>query len=550
MPKGYEKGKTKYVVVTGSVISGLGKGIFASALGLLLENHGLSVSPIKFDGYLNVDAGTLNPFRHGEVFVLNDGTECDMDLGTYERFLHKDLTKSNYMTAGKLFKSLLERERKGGFLGRDVQIIPHVTGEIKRFIRKLSMEAKADVVLIEIGGTVGDLENGYFIEAMRELAYEEGDENVCFVNLTYILNPKTLGEQKSKAAQLGIRALMGMGIMPDIIACRAGEPVGEKIREKISIFSNVPIERVISLHDVPTIYMVPVLLNKEGIGDAVIKRLGLKDRVDPQAAKEKFVKWEEFVSKIMNGGKTVTIGMAGKYTGLADSYASILKALEHAGAHCGAKVKVKWIETSDIEKGAISVDEVLKGIDGLIVAPGFGARGVEGKIECVRYVRENKIPFLGICYGLQMAVIEHARNVLGLEGANSTEVEPECKHPVIDVMPEQKKIHGLGGNMRLGIYPATLKEGTKVFELYGKKDVTERHRHRWEVNPKYIEKIEMGGLVFSGQSPDRRLMEFIERTDHPYFVATQAHPEFKSRPLKPAPLFMGLIKAAVERKKG
>ncbi len=545
MPSGYKAGKTKYIIITGSVMSGLGKGIFSASLGKLLEDQGLVCSPIKFDGYLNVDAGTLNPYRHGEVFVLDDGLECDMDLGTYERFLDKNLTKDNYLTGGKIFTTILERERKGKYLGRDVQFIPHVTGEIKRFLRLLAMNSNADIVLIEVGGTVGDIENQYFIEAMRQLAYEEGKGNACFVNVTYVLEPRFLGEQKSKAAQLGIRRLMELGIQPDVIACRATNPVSEKVREKISIYSNVPIENVVSVHDMESIYLIPEHLHNAGLDKSILSLLNLKPKKKRDARE-----WNAMLENIKKPKREITIGITGKYTGLRDSYASIIKALEHAGAKTSSKVRIRWIETTEIENGKVAVADALKDLDGIIVPGGFGKRGAEGKIECIRYARENNLPYLGLCFGFQMAIIEFARNVCGLEDANSTELEPQCKHPVIDLLPEQKKIEGLGGNMRLGGRDVLVKEGTLAWQLYGKKTrIRERFRHRYECNPEYIETFEKNGIVFSGKAPKYPIMQILELPTHRFFLGTQYHPEFTSRPLKPNPCYLGFVEACLEGKK-
>jgi CTP synthase len=454
IPENYGAGKTKYIVITGSVMSGVGKGIFTSSLGNALGWHGLKVSPIKFDGYLNYDAGTLNPFRHGEVFVLDDGTECDLDLGSYERYLDKDLSKDNYMTAGKLFKTIIDKERAGLFLGRDVQFIPHVTGEIKKFVRTLAVLSDADIVMVEVGGTAGDLENSYFIEAMRELAYEEGKNNVCFVNVTYIMQPSSLGEQKSKAAQLGIRTIMSLGIQPDLVVCRSDNPLAKSIKEKISVVANVPVGRVISSVNVDTIYDIPLYLHENNVDKAVLEILGIEPKKSPDEMQKK---WEELTKGMKEQKKKVTIGITGKYTNVHDSYLSILKALEHCSSALKTKVSIKWIETTEIEEGKISAKDALKGVDGIIVPGGFGKRGAEGKIEFVKYVRENNIPYLGICFGFQMAVIEFARNVCSIEDANSTELEPECKNPVISILPEQKKIEGLGGNMRLGGHDVEVK---------------------------------------------------------------------------------------------
>ncbi len=543
IPKGYEVGRTKYVIVYGTVMSGLGKGIFASSLAKLLQLKGLKVSIMKFDGYLNADAGTLNPFRHGEVFVLDDGTESDMDLGTYERFLGIALNQNNYLTGGKLFTRILDRERKGNYLGRDVQFVPHVTGEIKSFVRSLAMSSGADVVFVEVGGTVGDIENNYFIEAMRELQYEEGRENVCNVALTYVLEPGFLGEQKSKAAQLGLKLLMGQGIQPDIIACRCNHPVIEKVREKISLSSNVPVEGVISIHDMESIYLIPFLLEKSRLDEQTVDLLGLRSRVkNDYDAREA---WEEYVQKLQNLSQEVTIGVTGKYTSLRDSYASIIKALEHAGTSLGVNVRISWIDTTELDEK--STAEKLKEVQGILVPGAFGSRGAEGKINCVKYARENKIPYLGLCYGFQMAVIEFARNICGLEKANTTEVNPQTLHPVIDLLPEQQRIAELGGNMRLGGHDVEVKPGTRAASLYGSTSVRERFRHRWECNPSYIAALESKGLIFSGKAPGREIMQILElpKEMHPFFIGTQFHPEYVSKPLRPHPLYLGFVKAVV-----
>ncbi|MFQ5647936.1 MAG: CTP synthase [Candidatus Aenigmatarchaeota archaeon] len=543
VPPGYKPGKTKYIVITGSVISGVGKGTFSSALGNLMKlSHGLRVAPVKFDGYLNYDAGTLNPYRHGEVFVLEDGTECDLDLGTYERMLNKSLTASNYLTAGKIFKTIIDKERAGKYLGRDVQFIPHVTGEIKFFLRSLALESKADIVLVEVGGTVGDIENSYFIEAMRELAYEEGKDNTCFVNVVYILEPGSLGEQKSKAAQLGTKSLMSLGIQPNIIMCRAEKPVKQNIREKISVYSNVPLSRVIDMSDVENIHMVPLSLKEAGVDQEVCSILGIKAR----GPSPDFKNWQALADKIGAAKKEIVIGMTGKYTGVHDSYMSILKALEHTASYFGAKARIKWIETSNIKNGK-DAERALAVVDGMIVPGGFGARGTEGKMLCVRHARESGLPFLGLCLGLQMAVIEFARNVCGMEGANSTELDPDTKHPVIDILPEQKKIRGLGGTMRLGGQKVIIKPGTLAHKLYKSDSVVERFRHRFEVNPDFVKSLEKKGIVFSGTTPNKRIMQIMELPEHPFFIASQFHPEFTSRPLRPNPLFRGFVQACVKK---
>ncbi|MHC4654992.1 MAG: CTP synthase [Planctomycetota bacterium] len=546
IPPGYKKGKTRYCFVMGTVMSGLGKGIFSSCLALLCQDKGLKVAPIKLEGYLNIDSGTLNPFRHGEVFVLDDGMECDMDLGTYERMLDMDLTRANFATSGQIFSSILHKERHGDYLGRDVQMIPHVTGEVKLKLRRLAAETNADIVFVEIGGTVGDLENAYFIEATRELAYEEGPNSSCFVALTYILEPPTLGEQKSKAAQLGIKQLMQCGIQPDIIACRASNPVSEKAREKISVYSNVPIERVVSLPDSTSIYKIPAMLRESSLDFEVLRLLKIEDRINLRHERKAWARWCDFTDKIGSANRQVTIGITGKYTTVRDSYASIINALEHAGIALASDVKIKWIETTTINDE--NVAENLNDVDGIIVPGGFGTRGAEGKIACVKYARENNLPYLGLCFGFQMAVIEFARNVCSLPKANSTEIEPDCSEPVIDILPEQKKIEGLGGNMRLGGREIELKPQTLAWKLFGKADsVRMRFRHRYEVDPRYIEVLEKAGLVFSGKAPNQPIMQILEIPSHPFFMGTQAHPCLTSRPLKPQPMFLGLVAAATQK---
>ena len=546
MPPNYRKGKTRYVFVMGTVMSGLGKGIFSSCLAKLLQDKGLKVAPIKLEGYLNIDSGTLNPFRHGEVFVLDDGMETDMDLGTYERILDQDLSRANFATSGQIFSSVLHKERHGDYLGRDVQMIPHVTGEVKLRLRQLAAESKADVVFVEIGGTVGDLENAYFIEAMRELAYEEGPGSSCCVALTYIMEPPALGEQKSKAAQLGIKQVMQLGIQPDIIVCRATNPVNEKARQKISVYSNVPLERVISLHDSASIYMIPAMLRDNGLDFEVLRLLKIEDRINLRHERKAWARWCDFTDKIGAAKYETTIGITGKYTSVRDSYASIIHALEHAGIALGCDVKIKWIETTSITDE--NAQRHLAEVDGIIVPGGFGTRGTEGKIACVKYARENDLPYLGLCFGFQMAVIEFARNVCGLKDANSTELDAKTPEPVIDTLPEQKKIEGLGGNMRLGGRDIKITPQTLAWDLFGQKDtVRMRFRHRYEVDPRYIEALETGGLVFSGRAPDQPIMQILELPSHPFFMGTQAHPCLTSRPLRPQPMFVGLVAAAMQR---
>jgi CTP synthase len=546
IPAGYKKGQTRYCFVLGTVMSGLGKGIFSSCLAKLMQDKGLKVAPIKLEGYLNVDSGTLNPFRHGEVFVLDDGMECDMDLGTYERMLDQDLTAANFATSGQIFSSILNKERHGDYLGRDVQMIPHVTGEVKLKLRQLAAETDADIVFVEIGGTVGDLENAYFIEAMRELAYEEGPDSCCFVALTYILEPKTLGEQKSKAAQLGIKQLMQLGIQPDIIACRAASPVTDKVRQKISVYSNVPFERVISLPDSASIYMIPAILRDKGLDFQVARLLRIEDRINLRHERKAWAQWCDFTDKIDAAKKQITVGITGKYTSVRDSYASIINAIEHAGIALGCDAKIKWIETTAITDA--NVAGRLADVDGIIVPGGFGTRGAEGKIACAKCARENNLPYLGLCFGFQMAVIEFTRNVCGLSNANSTEIDSDCPEPVIDILPQQKEIEGLGGNMRLGGRDIELKRDTLAWQLFGKADsVRMRFRHRYEVDPRYIDTLEKAGLVFSGKAPNQPIMQILEMPSHPFFLATQAHPCLTSRPLRPQPMFVGLVAAAMQR---
>ena len=547
VPAGYKKGKTRYCFVLGTVMSGLGKGIFSSCLAKLMQDKGLKVAPVKLEGYLNIDSGTLNPFRHGEVFVLDDGMETDMDLGTYERMLDMDLSRANFATSGQVFSSVLHKERHGDYLGRDVQMIPHVTGEVKLKLRRLAVETNADIVFIEIGGTVGDLENAYFIEAMRELAYEEGPDSCCFVALTYILEPKTLGEQKSKAAQLGIKQLMQLGIQPDIIACRASNPVTEKVRQKISVYSNVPLKRVVSLPDSTSIYKIPAMLRDGGLDFEVLRLLKIEDRINLRHERKAWLRWCDFTDKIDAAKYEITIGITGKYTSVRDSYASIINALEHAGIVLGCKTRVEWIETTTVTDDTVA--ENLNGVDGIIVPGGFGTSGAEGKIACIKYARDNLLPYLGLCFGFQMAVIEFARNVCGLKDANSTEIDPDCPEPLIDVLPEQKKIEGLGGNMRLGGRDIELKPETLAWRLFGKPDMVRmRFRHRYEVDPRYIEVLESHGLVFSGKAPNQPIMQILELPAHPFFMGTQAHPCLTSRPLKPQPMFVGMVAAAMKKR--
>ncbi|HKQ47176.1 MAG TPA: CTP synthase [Phycisphaerae bacterium] len=551
MPAGYKPGKTKYVGVFGTVMSGLGKGIFASSLAKVLKDKGLTVAPIKLEGYLNLDSGTLNPFRHGEVFVLDDGMECDMDLGTYERMLDQNMSRLNFTTSGQIFSAVLEKERRGGYLGRDVQMIPHVTGEVKSKLRQLAVASDADLIFIEIGGTVGDVENAYFIEALRQLAFEEGPASTCWVALTYVLEPAALGEQKSKAAQLGIKQLLQSGIQPHIVACRARQPITSKVREKIAMYSSVPQERVFSMHDQDSIYVIPEMVREAGLDQAVVDILGLGGRVHPEMETRAREVWVEYLGRMRGASDTITIGIAGKYTSVRDSYASVIKSLEHSGTRCGVKVDIDWVDV--VEVSDANAAQRLANLDGIIVPAGFGVRGSEGKIACVKHARTSGLPYLGLCLGFQMAVIEYARNVLGLAAANSTEFDSESPEPVISILPEQKQIEGLGGNMRLGGQDVVLKPGSLAARLYNNApEVRLRFRHRYEVDPRYIERLEAAGLVFSGKAPDFPIMQVLELRPevHPYFIGTQAHPELTSRPLRPDPFFLGLVRAAIARHSG
>jgi CTP synthase len=554
-PPGYQRGRHKYVAVFGTVMSGLGKGIFSSSLAKLLKDKGLSIAPIKMEGYLNIDSGTLNPYRHGEVFVLEDGTECDMDLGTYERMLDQNLARQNFVTSGQIYTEILERERKGAYLGRDVQMIPHVTGEVKYRLRKLAMTGgpngkQADVVFVEVGGTVGDYENSFYIEALRELAFEEGPESTCFVALTYILEPVILGEQKSKAAQLGIKRLMEAGIQPHIVACRARNPAQESVKQKIAMFSNVPMKRVFSMHDRESIYLIPDEMWEQGLDREVLSILNLHERVNQVSEARGRQQWDSFVGKLRAPRKhSITLGITGKYASLRDAYASVEKAIEHAGTHLSADISVKWIDSTDVTRQNVA-HALGNDVHGIIVPGGFGERGVEGKIACVEHARTRLIPYLGLCLGFQIAVLEFARHVLKLEGVNSTEFDAAAKNPVISELPEQKRIEGLGGTMRLGAQDVVLEPGTLASFLFGGSTlVRERFRHRFEVDPTYVDALSQAGLSFSGRHPHHPIMQILELPGdvHPYFIGAQFHPELTSRPLRPQPMFMGLVAAAIQR---
>ena len=563
IPEGYVRGRHRYVMVFGTVMSGLGKGIFASSLAKLLQDKGLTVAPIKLEGYLNLDSGTLSPYRHGEVFVLDDGLETDMDLGTYERLLDQDLTRQNYATAGRIFQQVLDKERAGGFLGRDVQMIPHVTGAVKLMLRQLAVDRDADVVFIEVGGTVGDYENAFYIEALRQLAFEEGPASASMVALTYVIEPPALGEQKTKAAQLGLKKLLEAGVQPHIVATRSAEPLTLPAKGKIAMFSGVPEENVFSMHDRASIYTIPEDLREIGLDAEVLRRLDLQDRVSPEREAAARERWGRFVGKLTAERRfCLKLGLTGKYAALRDAYASIDKAIEHVGARLSCHIDVDWLDTTTF--GPEEAADRLAGLDAVIVPGGFGQRGTESKIACVRHCRESGTPYLGICLGFQMAVIEHARHVAGLEGAGSAELDPGCAHPVIGLLPEQKKIEGLGGNMRLGGQAVEITPGTLASFLYRVREpdagdtqsgdrpftVRERFRHRYEVDPAYIDRLEAAGLVFSGRHPEQPIMQVLElpQETHPFFLAGQFHPELTSRPLRPQPMFMGLVAAAIRRR--
>ncbi|USN45408.1 MAG: CTP synthase (glutamine hydrolyzing) [Candidatus Woesearchaeota archaeon] len=529
---------TKFIVVTGGVLSGLGKGVAAASIGNLVAAGGNKVIAIKCDGYLNVDPGTMNPVEHGEVFVLDDGGEVDMDFGHYERFLGITCSRDWNLTMGKVFETIRTKERRGDFLGKTVQLIPHVSDEIRNHFHHVATTEQADVVLIEVGGTVGDLENELYIEACRALGKEVGEENILYVHLTYVPIPAGVSEQKSKPTQQSVAQLRERGIEPHIIIGRCSEYLTPAIREKISTFCGVAKEAVITGLDVSYVYELPLIFAKEGMIDLLQDELGVHAKLRPN--------WIELVQSLQSPKQEVTIALCGKYTALEDSYASIVEALHHCRANLHTNITLSFIDTTDITSCA-DAQNLLKGVDGVIVPGGFGARGVEGKIHVVRCCRENNIPFLGICYGLQLAVIEFARNVCGLKNASSTEFNEQTPDPVVDILPEQKQIVNKGGTMRLGAYAADLQKGSLVRQLYGgKPKASERHRHRYEVNPAYHEILQKNGLVFSGLSPDGTLVEFIELPNHPYFVGTQAHPELKSKLEEPAPLFYGLIKACLE----
>ena len=533
----------KFIFVSGGVISGLGKGITASSIGRLLISRGLNVSAIKIDPYLNIDAGTMNPFEHGEVYVLEDGGEADLDLGNYERFMGLKLTRDHNITTGKIYKSVIEKERHGDYLGKTVQIIPHITDEIKNWIMRVSRHTNADVTIVELGGTVGDMESMPFLEAVRQLGAEVGYENALYIHTTLVPVMGSVGEQKTKPTQHSVKELMAIGIKPDVIVGRSKEPMSEDIRRKISMFCGVPVEAVISSPDARSIYEVPMILEKQGIADYIIKRMNLT----PYTVKRDMKDWESFLKKVLEPSNEVTIALVGKYTKLADSYLSHIEAFAHAGAELDTKVHIKFIDSDDLISN--DPEKLLNDVQGILVPGGFGVRGVEGKIIASRYAREHKIPFLGVCLGFQIATIGIARDLLGLKDANSTEFDERTKDPVIFMMGEQTDIEDKGATMRLGAQPVDVKEGSFAAKLYDATKISERHRHRYEVNPAYIERFEAVGWRFTGRSDNGRRMEIGELVDHPFFVASQFHPEFKSEPMNPTPLHLGLVRAALEYKK-
>ncbi len=526
----------KFIFITGGVASSIGKGITASSIGMLLKVRSYDVNMVKADPYLQMDAGTMSPYEHGEVFVTEDGGETDLDIGNYERFTDRNLTKDNNITTGKIYWNVITKERKGEYLGKTVQIVPHVTNEIKSVL--FSLGKNSDVTIVEIGGTVGDIESQPFLEAIRQIKKDVGRKNVLYIHVSLLPYLGTSNEVKTKPTQHSVRELRSLGIQPDLLVCRTEIPLSEKTKDKLSLFCDVEKRAIIEARDAKSIYEVPLIFEKQSLGDLITEKLfGEKRNPDLE-------KWREFTNKVLNPKRSVTIGIVGKYTKMKDAYLSVIEALNHAGAAFNASVKIKWIESEDVKDE--NIEELFGDVSGILIPGGFGTRGTEGKISAIRYARKHNVPFLGICLGLQCAVIEFARDVCRLNGANSTEFDPDTKYPVIDILPEQKNITDKGGTMRLGAYPAVLKEGTRTYGLYGKKVVSERHRHRYEVNPDYREILEKNGLTVSGESPDGKLVEFIEITKHKFFVATQSHPEFKSRPNKPAPLFTGFVKASLD----
>lgn len=529
----------KYIFVTGGVTSSLGKGIIAASLAKLMQARGLRVTIQKFDPYINVDPGTLNPYEHGECFVTDDGAETDLDLGHYERFLNIPTSQANNVTTGRIYQTVINKEREGAYLGKTVQVVPHITDEIKRRMLQLGLGGQYDVVITEIGGTVGDIESLPFVEAVRQLQWELPEEDTLVVHLTLIPYLKAAKELKTKPTQHSVRMLSQEGVHPDILVCRTEKPLTPELRRKIALFCNVKMEAVIEAADAPTIYEVPVLMMREKLDIIAMKKLNLTGFNEPELSK-----WKEFLDKLKYPKSKVAIGLIGKYIELQDAYKSILESFVHAGAMNECQVQIINVHSEFITEDNVS--EKLAGLDGLLVAPGFGHRGVEGKIVAVKYARDNKLPFFGICLGMQMAVIEFARNVLGLKEAHSTEMNPDTPEPVIDLMEEQKKITAKGGTMRLGAYPCDLKEGSLAMRIYGTESISERHRHRWEFNNKYLDQFENAGMMASGKNPGTGLVEIVELKDHPFFIGVQYHPELKSTVEAPQPIFVHFIKAAKE----
>ncbi|ESP88429.1 CTP synthase [Candidatus Halobonum tyrrellensis] len=529
----------KFIFVTGGVMSGLGKGITAASTGRLLANAGFDVTAVKIDPYLNVDAGTMNPYQHGEVYVLKDGGEVDLDLGNYERFLGVDMTSDHNVTTGKVYKTVIERERGGDYLGNTVQVIPHITDDIKRRIREAA--EGTDVCIVEIGGTVGDIEGMPYLEALRQFAHEEDEEDLLFTHVTLVPYSKN-GEQKTKPTQHSVKELRSIGLQPDILVGRSEEQLDPSTKEKIALFCDVPTDAVFSNADVEDIYHVPLMVEEEGLDAYVMERLGLTEEALPAAERDD--RWRRLVTRERTG--EVDIALVGKYD-LEDAYMSVHEALKHAGLERGVEVNVRWVDSDEMTAdGDPSGEhaERLRDCDGVVVPGGFGSRGTEGKVEAIRYAREHDVPFLGLCLGFQMAVVEHARNVLGLSGAHSAEIDPDTPHPVIDLLPEQTDEADMGGTMRLGAHETAIEPGTLAHDVYGDDSCVERHRHRYEVNPTYIERLEASGLTFSGRAGRR--MEIVERDEHPYFLGTQFHPEFRSRPDRASPPFVGLLDAVLD----
>jgi len=536
---------TKYIFVTGGVASALGKGITSASIGRLLRARGLRVTLLKFDPYVNVDAGTMNPHQHGEVFVTNDGAETDMDLGHYERFIDTDLGRANNTTTGKIYGTVIARERRGEYLGGTVQVIPHITNEIKEEIRRVAATANAEVVIVEVGGTVGDIEGLPFLEAIRQLRHNVGAANVMYIHVSLIPHLRAAGELKTKPTQHSVKELRSIGIQPDVIVCRTERPLTRSVKEKLALFCDVELNAVIQAMDAATIYEVPLILEEEGLGRLITDRLGLL--ANPPALDE----WREIVDRIKRPTGRVRIALVGKYLGVEDSYVSIVEALRHGGIAHRCEVEIAKIDAEELEQLPDAVVGArLAGFDGLAVCPGFGARGVEGKVKAIRYAREVRVPFLGICYGMQWAVVEFARHVCGLAGANTTEVDPATPHPVIGLLPEQQGLTDKGGTMRLGLYPCQLTAGSLAAQAYGTAEVSERHRHRYEVNNAYLEMLTRNGLRVTGVYPAKNLVEIIELPSHPWFLGTQFHAEYRSRPNRPHPLYRDFIGAALRQARG